>query len=109
MTDALSAEVARLNNIASTQDRLKVSRTQVFKLISTGQLRSVKIGNRRLIPEQAIVDFINALDAAAGGAAMGAEPITQAQRDYREDLRPPHVLDRAVGPPLPQNEAVTPS
>ena len=109
MTDALAAEVARLNNIASTQDRLKVSRTQVFKLISTGQLRSVKIGNRRLIPEQAIVDFINALDAAAGGAAMGAEPITQAQRDYREDLRPPHVLDRAVGPPLPQNEAVTPS
>lgn len=59
---------ARLHNIKSTELRLSVSRTQVFKLIGSGQLRSVKIGNRRLVPEQAIVDFINELDAAAGGA-----------------------------------------
>ena len=64
----MSDDVARLHNIESTKLRLSVSRAQVFKLIGSGQLRSVKIGNRRLVPEQAIVDFINELDAAAGRA-----------------------------------------
>jgi excisionase family DNA binding protein len=64
----MSDYIARLHDIKSTKLRLSVSRTQVFKLIGSGQLRSVKIGNRRLVPERAIVDFINELDAAAGGA-----------------------------------------
>ncbi len=64
----MSDDAARLHDINSTKLRLSVSRTQVFKLIASGQLRSVRIGARRLVPEQAIVDFINALDAAAGRA-----------------------------------------
>jgi excisionase family DNA binding protein len=66
MTDALAQRVARLHNIASAQERLGVGRFKVFALIRSGELRSVQIGARRLIPEQAIVDFINKLD---GGAA----------------------------------------
>jgi excisionase family DNA binding protein len=62
MTDALAAEVARLNNVEQAMGRLGVGRSTVFDLIASGQLRSVKVGRRRLIPEQAIRDFIAQLD-----------------------------------------------
>jgi len=62
MTEALTQRVARLHHIASAQERLGVGRSKVFALIRSGELRSVQIGARRLIPEQAIVDFINKLD-----------------------------------------------
>lgn len=38
--------------------RLDVSRTTVYKLMETGELRSIKIGRARRIPEAAIVEFI---------------------------------------------------
>jgi excisionase family DNA binding protein len=66
MTDALAAEVARLNNVEQVQARLGVGRSTVFDLIASGQLRSVKVGRRRLVPEQAIRDFIARLDEDAG-------------------------------------------
>jgi excisionase family DNA binding protein len=35
----------------------------VFELIGSGKLRSVSIGRRRLVPESAIAEFIEALEA----------------------------------------------
>jgi excisionase family DNA binding protein len=58
---------ARLNQIEDVMERLHVGRSTVFALLASGELRSVKIGRRRLVPEQAIVDFIAKLDAQAGG------------------------------------------
>ena len=46
-------------------ERLGVGRSTVYALMKSGELRSVHVGARRLIPEQAIVDFINKLDEAA--------------------------------------------
>ncbi len=63
MTDALAAEVARLNSIEQVQTRLGIGRSMVFELIGSGKLRSVSIGRRRLVPETAIADFIEALEA----------------------------------------------
>lgn len=54
----------RLNTIAQTSDRLGICRANLYNLLGSGQLRSVKIGRRRLVPEQAIADFITALEAA---------------------------------------------
>lgn len=65
MTEALAQRVARLHNIKSAQERLNLGRSKIFELIASGELRSVQIGARRLIPEQAIVDFINKLDQQA--------------------------------------------
>ena len=63
MTDALAAEVPRLNSIEQVQTRLGIGRSMVFELIGSGKLRSVLIGRRRLVPETAIAEFIEALEA----------------------------------------------
>ena len=62
MTEAL---VSRLHDIPSAVERLGVGRSTIYALMKSGELRSVHVGARRLIPEQAIVDFINKLDEAA--------------------------------------------
>jgi excisionase family DNA binding protein len=66
MTDALAAEVARLNSIEQVQERLGVGRSTVFELLRSKKLRSTVIGRRRLVPEQSLRDFIAALDEQAG-------------------------------------------
>ncbi|MDZ7913561.1 MAG: hypothetical protein U5O16_17270 [Rhodococcus sp. (in: high G+C Gram-positive bacteria)] len=53
----------RLNDIQSVTDRIGIGRTKVFELIGTGQLASVKIGNRRLVSDDAIDAFIARLEA----------------------------------------------
>lgn len=59
----LAERVARLHDIESVMERVNLGRSTVFSLLASGQLRSVKVGRRRLIPESAIVDFINGLEA----------------------------------------------
>ena len=38
-----------------------VSRSTLYHLIRTGELASVKIGSRRLIPAEAITDYVQTL------------------------------------------------
>jgi excisionase family DNA binding protein len=56
----------RLNTIGQTSERLGICRANLYNLLGSGRLRSVKIGRRRLVPEQAIADFIAGLEAAGG-------------------------------------------
>lgn len=46
--------------------RLRVSRWTVYNLIRSGQLRTVKIGRRRLVPPTSLAECVEALakDAA---------------------------------------------
>ncbi len=41
---------ARLNDITDLMVRLKLGRSTVFTLLASGELPSVKIGRRRLVP-----------------------------------------------------------
>lgn len=43
--------------------RLGIKRTSLFALMRTGELRSVKVGKRRLVPNTAIEEFIRGLEA----------------------------------------------
>ena len=43
----------------------KLSRQTVYNLINTGQLRSFKIGNRRKITREALLEFIRNAEQAA--------------------------------------------
>ena len=49
---------------------LSMSRTAVFRLIKTGELRSVKHEGYRLIPASALLEFARRLEATAQGKAV---------------------------------------
>jgi excisionase family DNA binding protein len=49
---------------------LSMSRTAVFRLIKTGELRSVKHEGYRLIPASALVEFARRLEATAQSKAV---------------------------------------
>ena len=53
---------ARLNTVEDVMDRLCIGRSTAFELIGTRQLRSIKVGRRRLVSEAALVEFIERLD-----------------------------------------------
>ncbi len=56
---------SRLWPIESVMERLGIGRTMVFHLMASGELRSVKMGRRRLVSEAAIQEFIARVDGAA--------------------------------------------
>jgi excisionase family DNA binding protein len=65
------SEAVRLNSIKDIVARTGLSRSTVYEEMDSGRLRSVKVGRRRLIPESALVDYIDNLIEAgtpAGGA-----------------------------------------
>ncbi|MEU8104386.1 helix-turn-helix domain-containing protein [Nonomuraea muscovyensis] len=49
---------------------LGMSRTAVFRLIKSGELRSIKRDGYRLIPTAALLDFARALEADAEQEAV---------------------------------------
>ena len=55
--------------VGVVQARLSIGRTEAFKLITSGRLRSVRIGKRRLVSEASLCEFIASIDRAdrAGG------------------------------------------
>ena len=57
------AALPQLHTIEQVMDRLCVGRSTAFALISSRQLRSVKVGRRRLVSEAALIEFIQRLDA----------------------------------------------
>lgn len=66
----MGTTAAQLHKLDAAGQRLGVGRTALYGLINSGQLRSVKIGRSRLVPESAIVEFISRIEAdAVGGDA----------------------------------------
>jgi excisionase family DNA binding protein len=63
----------RLHDEKATRLRLGgIGRSMFYELVSSGDLRSVKIGKRRLVPEQAICEYIARLERAAGTGTPAA-------------------------------------
>jgi excisionase family DNA binding protein len=56
-------QVPRLHSVESVMERLNLGRSKVFELFERGELRSIKVGRRRLTTEAALVEFIARLDA----------------------------------------------
>lgn len=55
----------RLNSIEDVGERLAVGRKVVERLIAVGELKSVKIGRRRLVTESELVAYIGRLQEAS--------------------------------------------
>lgn len=58
----------RLHDITAVMERLSLGRNSVFDLMSSGQLRSIKVGRRRLVSESALNECIARLDQHGGNA-----------------------------------------
>jgi excisionase family DNA binding protein len=54
-----------LNTVEATMAKLGTGRAKVFQLISAGELRSVKIGRRRMVSDAAIAEFVARLEAGS--------------------------------------------
>ncbi len=48
---------------------LGVGRTKVYELIGAGELRTVKIGRRRLVPVSSVLELVERLQRQASSAA----------------------------------------
>ena len=53
---------AVLYRVEEAAHALRLSRSGVYELIRSGRLRSVKCGNRRLVPVAAVVAFADSLE-----------------------------------------------
>jgi excisionase family DNA binding protein len=58
--EAPSAPI-QLYTVTEASEALRICPTSVYGLLRSGVLKSVKIGQRRLIPAEALVDFVNGL------------------------------------------------
>lgn len=51
--------------VGEAAEALRLSRTAIYELIRSEQLRSVKVGKRRLVPVAAVADYVASLDRVA--------------------------------------------
>jgi len=52
---------AVLYRVDEAAEALRLSRSAVYELIRSGQLRSVKMGRRRLVPVEALAEYVDAM------------------------------------------------
>ncbi|TCJ94629.1 helix-turn-helix domain-containing protein [Nocardia alba] len=57
--------MSKLLNEAEVRKLIPIGHSKYYELIGSGALRSVRIGRRRFVTEQAIADYISGLDEAA--------------------------------------------
>ena len=60
-SNVIAAGSAGLLSVIETARELGISRSVVYELLASGALRSAKIGRRRLIPREAVEEFIAGL------------------------------------------------
>jgi excisionase family DNA binding protein len=58
-------EEKMLLKVKDVAGALSLGRSQVYKLIATGELRSITIGRSRRIPRQAVAEFLASLESAS--------------------------------------------
>ncbi len=57
----MSESVRILHPITEAASLLGLGRTKVYELVAAGELESVKVGTRRLVPHQALEAFVDRL------------------------------------------------
>lgn len=56
---------AVLYDVDEAAEALRLSRSALYELIRSGQLRSVKSGRRRLVPVAALAEYVSGLETVA--------------------------------------------
>lgn len=61
-----------LHTISAALQRIPVSRSKLYVMLKNGEVRSVKVGGRRLIPESAITEFVQRVEGDQANAPWSA-------------------------------------
>lgn len=67
-----------LLSIAETARRLAIGRSALYGLIAAGDLRTIKVGRRRLVPADALAEFVQARNEAVSAVAWAERRGTDA-------------------------------
>jgi excisionase family DNA binding protein len=59
------AVAAVLYRVDEAAEALRLSRSQLYELIRSGRLRTVKSGRRRLVPVSALDEYVSSLEGVA--------------------------------------------
>ncbi|QGN35263.1 helix-turn-helix domain-containing protein [Microlunatus sp. Gsoil 973] len=54
-----------LYNVSEAAEALRLCKSEIYELIRSRQLRTVKIGRRRLVPVEALAEYVAMLESAA--------------------------------------------
>lgn len=65
MSKSVGAVAPMLYRVEEAAEALRLSRSALYELIRSGQLRSVKAGRRRLVPVTALTEYIASLERVA--------------------------------------------
>jgi excisionase family DNA binding protein len=76
-----------LNPIPVVMERTGIGRSKLYELMSAGQIESVKIGTRRLIPEVALEEFVARLRAEQSGRRLAGIPACRSAEMMRARAR----------------------
>jgi excisionase family DNA binding protein len=68
-----------LLKIPDVMERLSVGQTKVYELMSSGELRSVKVGRSRRVPSNDLERFIAELDDARPNMRLPASGVSTAR------------------------------
>jgi excisionase family DNA binding protein len=93
-----------LHTIPSALERLGISRSALYDAINDGRLRALKNGGRTYIADQALVDFVAALEAdpdaqyVPGARARHRAALADAEAQTQQHNRADHGRRRAARP-----------
>jgi len=80
----------RLLSVLEAAQSLGISRAMAYKLLTAGELASVRVGDRRLVPVTAVDAFIERLTAEAGRERVGNVQVTEER--FPRQLHPDRKL-----------------
>ena len=69
MTVSVPDDAAVLLTVEEAAKRLRISRTSMYRLVSTGALESVTVGRLRRVPAECLVEYIAGLRLVAQSSA----------------------------------------
>ncbi len=51
-------EYADILRIKDVQKMLNIGRNKVYELLKSGEIKSIRIGNKYIIPKKSVIDFV---------------------------------------------------
>jgi len=58
MNQMMFREYADIVRIKDVQDMLKIGKNKVYELLKSGEIKSIRIGNKYIIPKKSVIDFV---------------------------------------------------